>query len=95
MQEAYKHRHELQKLTEEMLKAGDEAEKKAISNIRVGARSFYKNEKGRSGTSEFLAALKAEGINLIDYEQSDRWLQLFNENNVHLSLDNYTKRYFI
>ncbi|EEZ40961.1 site-specific integrase [Photobacterium damselae] len=92
VQEAYKHRHELQKLTEEMLKAGDKAEKKAISNIRVGARSFDKREKERLETSEFLSALKAEGINLIDYEQNDRWLQLFNENKVILSLNNYTKK---
>lgn len=91
VQEAYKHRHELQKLTEEILIAGGEAEKKRIRSIRVGNSSFRKKEKERSGTSEFLAALKTEGINLIDYEQNDRWLQLFNENNVNLSITNHTK----
>ena len=90
VQEAYKYQHDLQKLTEEILIAGDEAEKKRIRSIRVGNSSFYEKEKTRSGTSEFLAALKAEGINLIDYEQSDRWLQLFNENNVNLTTDSYT-----
>lgn len=90
VQEAYKHRYELQKLTEEILIASDEAEKKRIRSIRVGNSSFHEREKERSGTSEFLAALKAEGINLIDYEQSDRWLQLFNENNVNLSIGNHT-----
>ncbi|MFM2593379.1 site-specific integrase [Vibrio harveyi] len=91
VQEAYKHRHELQKLTEEILIAGDEAEKKRIRSIRVGNSSFNEKEKKRSSTQQFLAALNAEGINLIDYEQNDRWLQLFNENNVNLSITNHTK----
>ena len=90
VQEAYKYRHELQKLTEEILIAGDEAEKKRIRSIRVGNSSFHEREKERPDTSEFLAALKAEGINLIDYEQNDRWLQLFNENNVNLTTGSYT-----
>lgn len=91
VQEAYKHRHELQKLTEEILIAGDEAEKKRIRSIRVGNSSFNEKEKKRASTQQFLAALNAEGINLIDYEQNDRWLQLFNENNVNLSITNHTK----
>jgi integrase len=92
VQEAYKYRHELQKLTEEILKAGNEAEKNRIRSIRVGTSSFQSRESKRPSTIEFLATLKAEGINLVDYEQSDRWLKLYNENNVHLSITNYTRK---
>ena len=87
VQEAYKYRHELQKLTEDILKAGDDVEKKHISSIRNGKRAIYGKEYKRANLKSFLAELQAEDINLVDYEENDRWLQLFNKHNVHLQAE--------
>lgn len=84
MLEAYKDREEIQKLTEDMLKAGMEVEKKIIQKIRCGIRNFQKQERGTPSVKSFLAALDDEGIDVVDYEQNDLWLELFYEHEVLL-----------